>query len=167
MTAHTRFAAYVALLLGACVSASGIAETLYKSTDSSGRVSYSDKPVSSAVKVERVLVQPLDPESAAHGEAEHEKLRQQEKEFQQRERQRERARDKAHAEVIAALNALKEAQRRREAGVEPLPGERVGNADGGSRLRRSYFQRQQTLDREVSAAQQRLEQAYARRNDVR
>src|ERR1019366_3417330 len=168
MTAHTRLAKYLlALLLGACVSASVMAETLYKSTDSSGRVSYSDKPLQGAAKVERVLVQPLDRESAARGEAEQDKLRQQEEEFQQRERRRERALDKAHAEVIAALDALKEAQQRREAGVEPLPGERLGNADGGSRLRRSYFERQQALDREVSAAQERLEQAYARRNEVR
>jgi hypothetical protein len=38
---------------------------------------------------------------------------------------------------------------------------------GGSRLAPSYFERQQALDREVGAAQQRLEQAYARRNELR
>jgi len=56
---------------------------------------------------------------------------------------------------------------RREAGVEPLPGERSGNVRGGSRLAPSYFERQQALDGEVSAAQRRLEDAYARRNEVR
>ena len=167
MTAYNRLAAYLALLVGACVSTSLMAETLYKSTDSSGRVSYSDKPMPGAVKVERVLVEPLDPENAARGEAEHEKLRQQAEEFQQRERKRERALDDTHAEVIAALNALKEAQQRREAGVEPLPGERLGKIGSGSTLATSYFERQQALDREVSAAQLRLEQAYARRNEVR
>ena len=75
--------------------------------------------------------------------------------------------DEAHAEVIAALDALKEAQRQREAGVEPLPGERWGNSRGGTRLAPSYAERLQELDREVSVAQERLEQAYARRNDLR
>jgi hypothetical protein len=149
------------------LSASLIAETLYKSTDSSGRVTYSDKPLPGAAKVERVLVEPLDPESAARGEAAREKSRRETDEFQQRERQREQALDKAHAGVIAALDALKETQQRREAGIEPLPGERLGNARGGSRLAPSYFKRQRALDREVSAAEQRLEQAYARRNELR
>ena len=167
MTTKARPAAYLALLVGACVSASGIAETLYKSTDSSGRVIYSDQPAPGAVKIERVLVEPLDPENAARIDAEREKLRQQAEEFQQRERQRERARDQAHAEMIAALDALKEAQQRREAGVEPLPGERLGDVGGGTRLAPSYFERQQALDREVRAAQQRLEQAYARLNELR
>lgn len=167
MNAKARLAAYLALLLGACVSAGGIAETLYKSTDSSGKVSYSDQPLPGAVKVERVRVEPLDPENAARGEAEHEKLRRQAEKFRLRERERERVLDNAHAEVIAALDALKEAQRQREAGVEPLPGERLGDVRGGSRLAPSYFQRLQALDREVSAAQLRLEQAYARRNELR
>ena len=165
MTTCTRLAVYLALLLAAGVSAK--AETLYKSTDSSGRVSYSEQPLPGAAKVERVLVEPLDPESAARIDAEREKLRKQAEEFQQRERRRELALDNAHAEVIAAIKALKEAQQRREAGVEPLAGERLGNSRGGSRLAPSYFRRQQALDREVDAAQQRLEQAYARRNEMR
>jgi hypothetical protein len=167
MTACARLAAYLALFLGACLSTNAMAEMLYKSTDSIGRVSYADKPSPAAVKVERVLVEPLDPESAARAEAARERTRLETEEFQQRERQREQAADAAHAEVIAAFNALKEAQQRREAGVEPLPGERLGNARGGTRLAPSYFRRQQAIDREVSAAQQRLEQAYARRNELR
>jgi Domain of unknown function (DUF4124) len=167
MTARIRLAACLAPLLIACLSAGALAETLYRSTDSSGRVTYSDKPLPGAVKVERLLVEPADPDNAARIEAEHEKLHQQAEEVRERERQRERALDKAHAEVIAALDALKEAQRRREAGVEPLPGERAGNRRGGSRLAPSYFERQQALDDAVSAAQRRVEQAYARRNDLR
>ena len=167
MTACARIAAYLTLLLGACVSAGVTAETLYKSTDSSGRISYSDQPLPGAAKVERVLVEPLDPENAARGEAAREKSRRETEEFQQRQRQREQAMDKAHAEVITAFNALKKAQQRREAGVEPVHGERLGNVRGGSPLAPSYFKRQQALDREVSAAQQRLEQAYAHRNELR
>jgi hypothetical protein len=166
-TAYARLAACLALLLGAYVSAGAMAETLYRSTDSSGRVSYSDQPLQGAAKVERVVVEPLDPENAARMEAAREKSRRETEEFQQRERERERALDEAHADVVKAINALRDAQRRREAGVEPLPGERFGNTRGGTRLAPSYFARQQALDLEVSAAQQRLEQAYARRNDVR
>jgi len=167
MTAKARLAAYIALLLVACVSASVMAETLYKSTDSRGQVSYSDKPLPGAVKVERVRVEPVDPAISARIEAEREKLRRQADEFQQRERQRERALDEADAEMIAAFDTLKETQRLRESDVEPLPGERLGNVGGATRLAPSYFERQQALEREVSAAQQRLDQAYARRNELR
>jgi hypothetical protein len=167
MTDCARHAACLSVLLGACVSASVMAETLYKSTDSSGRVSYSDAPLPGAAKVEQVLIEPLDPQSARRIEAARERSHREAEEFQQRARQREQALDQAHAEVIAAFNALKEAQQRREAGVEPLPGERLGIGRGASRLADSYFRRQQALDGEVGAAQQRLEQAYARRNELR
>ena len=167
MTAHAQLTAYLALLLGACVSASVMAQTLYKSTDSSGEVTYSDKPVPGAVEIEGPPSEPLDPESAARVEAERQKLHQQEEEFEQRERERERELDRADAEVTAAINALKEAKQRREAGVDPLPGERLGKIGGGSTLAAPYFERQQALANEVSAAQQRLEQAYARRNEAR
>ena len=165
MTAYTRLAACLALLLVACVSANVMAQTLYKSTDSSGEVTYSDKPVPGAVEIEGPPSEPLDPESAARVEAERQKLHQQEEEFEQREREREL--DRADAEVTAAINALKEAKQRREAGVDPLPGERLGKIGGGSTLAAPYFERQQALANEVSAAQQRLEQAYARRNEAR
>jgi hypothetical protein len=167
MTDYTRLAAYLSLLIVACVSASVMAEPLYKSTDSNGRVIYSDKPVPGAVEIEGVRSAPIDPENAARIEKENKDLRRQEEEFQQRERERERASDEAQAEVIAALDALKVAQRLREAGVEPLPGERMGKVGGGSSFAPSYFERLQALDGDVNAAQQRLEQAYARRNEVR
>jgi hypothetical protein len=167
MTAYARLAVNLALLLVACASAGVMADTLYKSTDSDGRVIYSDKPVPGAVEIEGARSVPIDPENAARIEEERKKLRQQGEEFEQRERKREQALDDAQAEVNAAMDALKEAQRRREAGVEPLPGERLGDAGGGSRLAPSYFERLRTLDGEVGAAQQRVDQAYARRNDVR
>jgi hypothetical protein len=144
-----------------------MAEVIYKSTDSRGEVSYSDHPLPGAVKVERVPVEPVDPESAARIEAERERLRRQADEVQQRQRQRGHALEEADAEVIAAIDALKEAQVQREAGVEPLPGERLGDVGGRTRLGPSYVERQQALEREISAAQQRLEQAYARRNELR
>src|SRR3990172_9403034 len=43
--------------------------------------------------------------------------------------------DRAHEEVVAASGALREAEAKRERGVEPLPGERIGTAGGGRRRR--------------------------------
>jgi hypothetical protein len=156
-----------AFFLPALAAVGVMPQTLYKSLDSDGRVIYSDKPVPGAVEMERTRSEPVDPESAARADAKRETLRQQAQEFQQRQRQRERALDAADAEVTAAFNALKQAEQRRETGVEPLPGERLGKIGGGSTLAPSYFERQQALDRDVSAAQQRLEEAYARRDEVR
>ena len=154
-------------LLAAASAASATAQTLFKSTDRDGRVSYGDKPTPDAVKVEQFQFVPSTAEAAAHAAAESERLRQLAEQTSERERQREAALDQAHAGVLAALDALKQAQQRREAGVEPLPGERLGLRTGGSRLAPSYFARQRDLDRAVSEAQERLDQAYARRNAVR
>jgi chromosome segregation ATPase len=161
------------LLLGSCVllaaalAGSATAQILFKSTDRDGRVSYADKPAPGAVKVEQFQIVPTTTEDPARAAAESERLRQQAEQTRERERQREAALDQAHAEVLAALDALKQAQQRREAGIEPLPGERQGLRGGGSRLAPSYFARQRDLDREVSEAQQRLDKAYARRNELR
>jgi hypothetical protein len=154
-------------LLAAGLAGSAMAQTLYKSTDRDGRVSYADEPAPGAVKVERLQVVPATPDDPVRAAAESERLRQQAEQTRERERQREAALNQAHAEVLAALDALKQAQQRREAGVEPLPGERLGLRGGGSRLAPSYFARQRDLDREVNEAQQSLDKAYARRNEFR
>jgi hypothetical protein len=75
--------------------------------------------------------------------------------------------ERAHAEIVAAFNALKEAEQRREKGVEPLPGERLGTASGKSRLSDGYFARQKALDAQVQAARARLDRALVRRNELR
>jgi chromosome segregation ATPase len=155
------------VLLAAGLAGSATAQTLFKSTDRDGRVSYSDKPAPDAVKVEQFQIVPATAEDAARAAAESERVRQQAEQTRERERQREAALDQAHAEVLAALDALKQAQQRREAGVEPLPDDRLGLRGGGSHLAPSYFARQRDLDREVSEAQQRLDKAYARRNELR
>ena len=75
--------------------------------------------------------------------------------------------DRAHEEVVAASGALREAEAKRERGVEPLPGERIGTARGRSRFRDEYLDRQKALDAEVEAARARLRQALERRNALR
>jgi len=75
--------------------------------------------------------------------------------------------DRAYDEVLVARQMLQEAETRREAGVEPLPGERVGIAGGGSRLGPAYFARQEQLEKDVEKARAQLDDAYRRWNQVR
>ncbi|MGQ0546613.1 MAG: hypothetical protein ACT4P3_14965 [Betaproteobacteria bacterium] len=75
--------------------------------------------------------------------------------------------DKAYEEARAAYNALKEAETRREQGIESQPGERAGSATGGSRPTDSYFARQALLEQEVEMARRRYEAAMKRWNDLK
>ncbi len=75
--------------------------------------------------------------------------------------------ERAHEEVVAAFNALKDAEARRERGIEPLPGERIGTVKGRSRFADEYHTRQKALEAELAAARARLERALARRNELR
>ncbi len=80
---------------------------------------------------------------------------------------KERAIDAAMKEIASAESTLQAAKRRLEAGREPLPGERLGLAGGGSRLSPEYDERIAGLEREVAAAEARLQKAYAARNAAR
>jgi hypothetical protein len=62
-------------------------------------------------------------------------------------------------ELEAAYAQLKKAEAAREAGKEPLPGERLGTATGTSRLTDDYWTRQKSLEAAVEAARKRVEQA--------
>lgn len=67
--------------------------------------------------------------------------------------------DAAIQEAAAAETAVKVAKRRLELGREPLPGERLGLAGGGSRLTPEYEARVAGLEREVAEAEARLKRA--------
>lgn len=73
----------------------------------------------------------------------------------------------ANAEVTAAERDLVVARRKLEVGREPLPGERLGTAKGGSRLSPEYESRIAGLEREVAAAEERVKRAYEVRNSMR
>src|SRR5262249_39081477 len=75
--------------------------------------------------------------------------------------------DEADTRIKAAAQALKEAEERRQEGIEPLPGERLGTAGGKSRLAPKYFTRQRDNAADVDAARANLDEAYRLRNDVR
>ena len=75
--------------------------------------------------------------------------------------------DAANAEVTAAERDLAVARRKLELGREPLPGERLGTAKGGSRLSPEYEGRIGGLEREVAAAEDRVKRAYEARNSLK
>lgn len=75
--------------------------------------------------------------------------------------------DAATQEISAAETALQVAKRRLELGREPLPGERLGLAGGGTRLSPEYEVRIAGLEREVADAEARVAKAYAARNALR
>jgi hypothetical protein len=76
--------------------------------------------------------------------------------------------DKAYEEARAAYLALKDAEQRRDQGIEPQPGERLGTAaGGGSRPTEQYFWRQALLEQEVELARKRYDAAQKRWNDLK
>jgi hypothetical protein len=81
--------------------------------------------------------------------------------------ERTAALDKAYEEARAASLALKEAEVRRDLGIEPQEGERQGTATGASRFTTRYLGRQQLLEVEVENARRRYEAALKRWNDLK
>jgi hypothetical protein len=75
--------------------------------------------------------------------------------------------DEATSDVIRAEMLLEDARKRQSAGVEPLAGERTGNASGGSRLNEAYQARQQALAKEVADAEASLQKARSDRDALR
>jgi hypothetical protein len=76
--------------------------------------------------------------------------------------------DQAVEEARAAYLALQEAEKRRDAGIEPQSNERTANAGGGgTRLNEQYVGRQGLLEQEVEAARRRYEAAQKRWNDLK
>jgi hypothetical protein len=75
--------------------------------------------------------------------------------------------DAAMTEISEAERELAAARRKLETGREPLPGERLGTAGGRSRLSPEYHSRIAGLERDVAAAQARVQRAYEARNALR
>jgi len=75
--------------------------------------------------------------------------------------------DKAVEEARTAYLALQDAERRRDQGITPEPGDRQGSAAGGSRPTEQYIGRQAQLEQEVEFARKRYEAAQKRWNDLK
>lgn len=69
------------------------------------------------------------------------------------------------ADVARDALALVHARDAQQLGLEPLPGERLHNAGGGSRLTPVYFARQAALDEAVARAQANLDAAERARHE--
>jgi hypothetical protein len=61
---------------------------------------------------------------------------------------------------MVARDDVSATERSLAAGKEPLPGERVATADGGSRLSEAYFDRVKGLEDELRLAKERLDRAF-------
>jgi hypothetical protein len=80
---------------------------------------------------------------------------------------RSSALDKAYEEARAAALALKEAEARRDQGIEAQEGDRQGTSSGGTRPTNQYLGRQQLLEHEVEMARRRYDAALKRWNDLK
>lgn len=80
---------------------------------------------------------------------------------------RRSALDQAYEEARAAAIALKEAETRRDQGLEPQQGEIQGTSAGGTRPTPQYLGRQQYLEHEVEMARRRYDAALRRWNDLK
>jgi hypothetical protein len=67
---------------------------------------------------------------------------------------------RADQKIDAAVRRLADAEQALRHGREPQPGERIGLAGGGSRLRADYFDRQKALEQAVVDARAGLDEAY-------
>jgi hypothetical protein len=74
--------------------------------------------------------------------------------------------DNADQAVATALQELTNAEAAFSQGRVPQPGDRVGNAGGGSRLRPEYFARQKALEHAVERARANLATAYRMRDQA-
>jgi uncharacterized membrane protein len=75
--------------------------------------------------------------------------------------------DKAYEEARAAALALKEAEKKRDEGVEAQAGDRQGSASGGTRPTEQYLGRQMQLEMDVEQARKRNDAALKRWNDLK
>ncbi|MCX7185291.1 MAG: DUF4124 domain-containing protein [Nitrosospira sp.] len=160
-----RIAVMSCLLLGGALAAAPDASaraTIYKSVMPDGRVIYSEQPQTGARTVEKPVVnindtgvQPVSREAVEGAN--------------RRASKRSQALDEVSREVQAAEVDLRAAENEREAGREPLPGERLGIVGPGigTRLTEEYFQRQQMLEDRVEKARKRLEKAQQGYANVR
>jgi hypothetical protein len=122
-----------------------------------GRVIYSDAPAQGAKSTREVPIQAQQGNTTGVSEKDI-------KDANQRARAKQAAIEKARARELAALGNLEAAKKAKADGVEPLPGERLGNAGGHSRLSNAYWARQKRLEAAVTRAQKEYDDAsYAYR----
>ena len=159
-----RMILFPAALLLLCTQAG--AQVVYKLIDKDGKSVYSDHVIP-GMKVVLKLAPPPPPDPelvAAARAAQAERVER----ADAYARERVRALDAADAKIRAGEQRLAESKRALEAGVEPLPGERLGTVRKSfSRFSGEYWARMSELEQEVSDATKELEKAYNELNALR
>src|SRR4030095_14022123 len=145
-----------ALAVVAVLATSALAQAVYRYKDSQGNTVYTDKPPANNDTVQRLESPPPPAQSPARGQSDAEKK------LLEAANRRSAELDRRAQDVVDACNALRAAEARRDEGVEPQEGDRSGRFLSGQ-----YLQRRQALERDVQAAQARLDEAMARRNALR
>ena len=153
------------LIAGLALVATGIpAGAIEKYVTPDGKVIYSDKPIPGAQSIKKIDTAPpeqsegparrgpspgMPPASSGGSTASDAQL------------------DAALKAIRDASDALDAAKIRLEANREPKENERQGTVSGRSRLNESYFERIKQLEKGVEDAQERLNEAYRARNNLR
>ena len=148
------------LIISQVLVSNAMAESIYKSVMPDGRVMYGQQPQPGASTVKKSTVDVSNTGVKAASKAEIESIN-------RRAKERSLALDKTLESVQTAEADLRIAEANREAGIEPLPGERLGIVGRGTRLSEAYWRRQQILEENVEAARQNLKNARQGYNDVR
>ena len=156
----TRLAPMLPALVLALVSGVAAAQFLYKSTMPDGKVIYGDAPMKGAVKVEKTKPDTSKKGITASTPKEAEALKKMEAE-----------RSAGGATVTGTgmdrtrtmEETLRKLEASREKVKEPLEGERIGNAGGGSRFTDAYWERQKKYEQSLDALRQEVEKARATR----
>lgn len=157
MTRPQFFRFVIALLSFVSSFAFAKIEVIYKSVELDGGIVYSSEPQKDAKIIEILTLSPEERRAALLLEK---KSKSEAKEIKEREMQWARA----DQEIMAAQQALRQAEADLQRGRTPLAHERRGTVSGYSRLTDAYFQRIRKLEAAVQHAKQRLDRAYDARN---
>jgi Domain of unknown function (DUF4124) len=144
--------AFIALVFGAgALPAAG--QTMRKYVTPDGKTVYSDRPIPGARLVDQIAPPPpVDPNAAAAAQA---RARENAERASASSAKRAESANSAQKQEDAGA-ALARAKEQLEKGKEPLPGERIGTAGGGSRLTDAYWARQRANEQAVKSAEARL-----------
>jgi hypothetical protein len=149
-----------ALISTTVLVTAAMAESIYKSVMPDGRVMYGEKPQPGARSVKKSTVSISDTGVKPASKAEIDSIN-------RRAQKRSQLLDKTLKTVQTAEDDLRKSEIDREAGIEPLPGERLGIVGRGTRLSEAYWRRQQILEERVDTARQLLKKARQGYNEAR
>lgn len=150
----TRLIALLAALV--LLAQPAYAQYLYKSTMPDGKVIYGDAPIKGAVQVEKTRPDTSKKGITASTPNEAAALK-------KLENERGTGGDPGSDRIRTLEESIRKLEATREAGKEPLEGERIGTAGGGSRFTEGYWERQKKMDADIDALRKELDKARAGR----